>query len=197
MAFNDLSDYILLEQCRLDDISAYETLFERYFRRLYTFTLQYVKDAAVAEELVMDLMLILWKKRYDLELQGELLPYLFTAMRNTVISHVRKKAIETTSLEFVSDENMAISRSADYNLYADEVENLYRKKLSKLSPQRRRVFELSRFENKTYPEIASHLNLSLNTVRNHMAASLEYFREHLAKYTDATLVMFILIYFKK
>lgn len=194
MSLKGLSDHILLEKCQQDDRIAYEVLFERYFRRLYTFTLHYVKDKPVAEELTMDLMLMLWKKRHELKLHGELLPYLFTAMRNTVISYVRKKAIATTSLDLIGDQYMALGRSADYNLYANEMESIYQQKLERLSTQRRQVFELSRLENKTYPEIAAQLNLSLNTVRNHLSASLQYFREHLGKYVDATLILSVFTY---
>ncbi|RXF66965.1 RNA polymerase sigma-70 factor [Arcticibacter tournemirensis] len=194
MSLKQVSDHLLLEKCGQNDINAYEVLFERYFRRLYTFTLHYVKDKSVAEELVMDLMLMLWKRRNDLELQGELLPYLFKAMRNSVISYARKRAVATISLESINDKHPAGERSADYNLYASEIEDLYRQKLRKLSPQRRQVFEMSRIENKTYPEIARQLNLSPNTVRNHMSASLQYFREHLGKYVDATLMVLIFQY---
>lgn len=197
MAFRDLPDHSLLEKCRQDDKAAYEVLFERYFRRLFNFTLHYVKDSFVAEELVMDLMLMIWKRRYDLNLQGELLPYLFSAMRNTVISYARKKNLVTVSLDLTGDEHSVLSRSADYNLYSSEIESIYQQKLEKLSPQRRQVFELSRLENKTHPEIAEQLNLSHHTVRNHISASLQYFREHLGKYVDATLILFALIFLHK
>ncbi|RKR80518.1 RNA polymerase sigma-70 factor (ECF subfamily) [Mucilaginibacter gracilis] len=197
MALKDLTDHSLLKKCRQDDQSAYEILFERYFRRLFNFTLHYIKDPVIAEELVMDLMLMLWKKRHQIELRGDLLPYLFGAMRNTVISHVRKRAIVTTSLEVIHNEFTGLARSADYDLYSREAEGIYQQKLNKLSPQRRLVFEMSRFENKSYAEIAGQLNLSLNTVRNHMTASLQYFREHLGKYIDATLTVMLLFLMKR
>jgi RNA polymerase sigma-70 factor (family 1) len=193
MSLKLLPDLVLLERCCQDDRTAFEVLFERYFRRLFIFTLHYIKDRATAEELVMDLMLSLWKKRHDLELRGELLPYLFRAMRNAVISHARKRAIATVSLE-PGDDYSLLARNADYNLYASEVDAIYREKLDQLSPQRRRVFELSRFENKSYAEIAVQLDLSVNTVRNHMNAALQYFREHLGKYVDVGLVLWVILW---
>lgn len=194
MTFKNLPDHILLEKCRSGNDKAFNILFQRYFRPLFKIASKYIADDTITEELVMDLMLWLWNKRLDLQIDGELDAYLFKAMRNKVISYLRKSVLETTPIDLYHEATIRDSRLADDELAHQELHDIYRQKLNELSPQRRRVFELSRDHNKSYPEIAKDLNLSVNTVKSHMLYTLQFFREQIKKYADVTLLIaFILL----
>lgn len=193
MAFKDLSDHLLLKECQQNNLQAYDVLFYRYSSKLYTFSLRYLKDETVAEELVMDVLFYLWQKRQEIDIQGELSSYLFRAIRNAIINHFRKKVIVAVGIYVLTEEATLEVRSADYYLSCQELEKAYQEKLEKLSPQRRRVFELSREENKSYAEIATEMNLSVNTVENYMVATLKFFRKHLQEYTSNPLLLIFLI----
>src|SRR5690606_36436990 len=76
--------------------------------------------------------------------------------------------------------------SADEQVRRHELEDVFEQKLALLSPQRKLIFIMSRYENLTHDQIARKLNLSVFTVKNHMKASLKHFREQLKAYTEST-----------
>jgi RNA polymerase sigma-70 factor (family 1) len=190
----DASDKYLLKQCVNGDDPAFSELFRRYFNKLYLYTLGFTKDSVVAEELVMDVMLNLWLKKGNITVDDSLNPYLFRAMKNTLINYWRKKIIQTTSLNISEEVEVADSRSADHAILTSELNDMYCQHLEALSPQRKIVFELSRHENLTYPEIATRLNLSVKTVEHHMSASLMFLRKKLKAHSD-TVIIIILLFF--
>jgi RNA polymerase sigma-70 factor (family 1) len=190
MPFRDLPDHILIKKCCDGNDRAFNVLFKRYFNKLYQFSLRYVKDTVVAEELVMDLLLQIWEKRYNIKTDGEIGPYIFKAMKNTLFNHLRKKTNAYIELADVP-ENLLQATASVEDLEFKELTLVHRQALENLSPQRRRVFELSRNENMPHKEIATHLNISVNTVENHISASLQFIRKRFKVYSDVVIVLII------
>lgn len=193
-----LSDHQLLEYCRNGNDKAFDIIFQRYFKPLYALALKYVRNTEIAEELAMDLMMWVWEKRtVDFCPDGNLKAYLFRAIRNRIISYFRKKTLATQPLEFYHEETVPDSVQADDNQVYAEIEACFKKNLSELSPQRRKVYEMSRDEEMTYPQIARKLNLSANTVKSHMSFSLNHLRKSMHEYLDVTTVITLLLWFVK
>lgn len=190
----DSPDAVLLEKHKNGSSAAFDLLFKRYYSALYRYALKNVKDTFVAEELVMDVMLGLWKKQGDISVETNLGPYLYRAVKNALYNHYRKKILATVQLDEQVETNMLQSRPADDALVYAQLEEIYREKLSQLSPARRKVFQMSREENKTYAEIASDMNLSVNTVENYMVAALSFFRQHIKEHADFTLFLLLAPY---
>jgi RNA polymerase sigma-70 factor (ECF subfamily) len=190
-SLNLLSDQELLNQCKLNDERAFNTLFDRYFKRLYNFGYGLIQDEDVAKEIAMDVMLRLWQKKGDLVLENELLPYLFRSIKNAVYNHWRKARIITHSLEVFEDSLQNSVPSADSNLEFKELEKQYADFLNEMPEQRRKIFHLSRNENLTYAEIADQLNLSVHTVRNQMSSSVRYFRKHMGDITKLIIIIYL------
>ncbi|WP_342329146.1 RNA polymerase sigma-70 factor [Pedobacter sp. FW305-3-2-15-E-R2A2] len=190
-SITSLGDKILLEKYSQGNTSAYNVLFKRYYDPLYGYALKNVKEAEIAEELTMDVMLGLWKTKGAVSIEDNLKAYLYRSVKNAIYNHYRKKILNTVSLELISEDSNHTSRSADHELDSKELEQVYRQKLNQLSPQRRKVYEMSREENMTYSEIARNLDLSVNTVENYMVASLNFFRKQLKEHADFTLILLI------
>lgn len=190
-----LSDQLLLEKYRNGDAAAYNVLFKRYYDQLYNYAFKNLKESCIAEELTMDVMMGLWKKKGEITVETDLKSYLYRSVKNAIYNHYRRKILPTVSLELVKDQITLTSKEIDYELNSKELEGFYREKISQLSPQRRRVYELSRDENMTYAEIAKDMDLSVNTVENYMVASLSFFRKQLNEHADFTLLMAISLLF--
>lgn len=188
-----LSSLSLFRKSREGDEEAFNVIFDRYFKKLYKYTLSQNNNAALAEELVMDLMLTLWNKRESLEIKGELDAYLFRAMKNTIYSHSRKKELSTSPLDLLEIDPVAYQMT-NSKLAVNEIQQQYKISIALLTPQRRRVFKLSREEDMSQSEIARHLNISVKTVESHISASLQFMRERFKDYADIMLVVLI---FKK
>jgi len=187
----DLPDAVLLEKHKNGSPAAFDLLFKRYYAALYRYALKNSKDTFVAEELVMDVMLGLWKKQGDISIETDLGPYLYRSVKNALYNHYRKKIMATVELDEQLETEVVKSRPADDALVYAQLEEIYREKLSQLSPARRKVFQMSREENKTYAEIASDMNLSVNTVENYMVAALSFFRQHIKEHADFTLFLLL------
>lgn len=190
---NDLPDPLLLEKFQQGNAMAFNILFKRYYNGLKAYALKNVKDSGAAEELCMDVMLGLWKKQGDIIVDADLKPYLYKAVKNAIYNHYRKKALQTVSLDLVTESPKLTSQEADHELQVKELQVIYKQQLEKLSPQRRRVYEMSRLENKSYSEIAEDLNLSVNTVENYMVASLAFFRKNLKEHADLSIILAIFL----
>ena len=65
--------------------------------------------------------------------------------------------------------------------------------INSLSPECRQVFRMSRFDNMKYEEIASTLNISVNTVKYHMKNALMKLRAELKDYVISILVLLTII----
>jgi len=190
MIFKGVPDRTLIDHCKEGNDKAFKELFRRYFNKLYQFSLKYVKDESIAEGLVLDLLLKIWQKSDEIRTDGEIAPYLFTAMKNTLFNHIRKRQEITVSLDFVSEHVMA-SSSAVEAFEAKELQFAYSQTLTQLSPQRKKVFVMSREMDMNHKEIAAELKLSVNTVENHISASIRFLRRELQKHTDIALLLAI------
>jgi RNA polymerase sigma-70 factor (ECF subfamily) len=166
----------LIELWRSGDEKAYRTLFERYFYKLYNYTLKLIPDKRVSEEIVMDVMLAVWQKRDQLNSNLSLSAYLYKSVRNRLIDHLRKQQVATVSLEMTPVEPPS-SFITDSRVLHKELECLYRNPLNRLPPQKKRIFTMSREEGSSYKEIADRLQLSKNTVENHMVAALRLLKQ--------------------
>jgi RNA polymerase sigma-70 factor (ECF subfamily) len=187
MVYQNASDIELWQHCRENNLHAYNELFSRYFPRLLRLASRYIKDEMLAEELCMDQLYIIWDKRTTLTIQADFSHYLFRSMRNRVINQLRKNTVLVSNTTLAEKETQLTSAPADYNLLSGEADLAYQQALNELSPQRRKVFLLSREENLSYREIARELSLSVNTVENYMAAALGSLRKTIKTYGPFTL----------
>lgn len=196
MDYRSLSDQQLLHECSLDNLKAFNTLFERYFAKLYQYALKYIREEHLAEEAMMDLMYWVWDKRHQLDIQGEFAPYIFRAAKNATLRAIRKKALETCEIHLIENDLSYAADEADTRILRTELQQQYHRELELLSPQRKVVFRMSREEQLSHAEIAEALDISIHTVKNHIKFSLNQLRKSFARYRDAALALIagILLY---
>jgi len=137
-----------------------------------------LRDRAIAEELVQDVMLELWRRRETLAPEGSPQAYLFQATRNRVLNHLRHLKIEQRSEPEVRSE--ASSPHADAAVVEEELDVAVHRAVQSLPDRCREVFELSRVHGLKYSEIARQLGISVKTVEAQMGKALRTLREQLA-----------------
>lgn len=181
-------------ECSQDNLRAFNQLFDRYFEPLYKFSLSYVKNIEVAEELTMDMMHNIWRKRNTIEIHGEVKHYLFGAMKNVLFNYIKKKQVATVAIEELPETTQLSTEAVAQEIAFKELEKLYHQKLEQLSPQRQKIFRLSREEQMTYPQIAESMNLSINTIKTQMLVSLKFLRENMQEHVDMTLLLIFYLF---
>ena len=90
-----LDESELALRIRAGDESACEALYRSYRPALWRFAYSYVRSPEVAEELVQDVFLALWRNRADAGTRGCIRTWLYAAIRNQALNHLRHERIVT------------------------------------------------------------------------------------------------------
>lgn len=173
------SDRELLSRLRGGEAEAFEAIFRRWYAPLVRLAEGTLHERAVAEEIVQDVMLELWKRRAHLEIQSTVQAYLYQATRNRALNHIRHRQVRQRSLLHLVREEGA-GPAAPSRAVAAEMREAALAALASLPPRCREVFELSRVHGLRYTEIADVLGVSVKAVEAQMTRALREFRERLA-----------------
>lgn len=157
----------------------FEQLFHRYYEPLCRFALSMVDSVEMAEEIVSDVFVKIWKNQDNLTIRTSLHSYLFTSVRNQSIDYLRKAMRQRTQSDEICAEFASDYDSPEERAISEELEVAIESAIEMLPPQGKKIFRLSRDQGMKYHEIAAHLNLSIKTVETHMGRSLKYLRETL------------------
>lgn len=192
------TEALLVQQLKNGVDAAYKYLYDQHYQILCHVAAQYVKDDFLAETIVGDVIFHLWEVRETIEINTSVRSYLMTCVRNRCIDylklqyHKREVAHSDTGLrdfpvlQYVKDDDYPLGKLLEKEL-EDEIMNA----INRLPDECRRVFNMSRFENRKYEEIAQELKISVNTVKYHIKHALALLHEDLGKYL--TMAMMILI----
>lgn len=177
----------LLKGIQNKRIEAFEELYEIFFERLVLFAQVYVYEQDVAEDFVQEIILELWATNTSHKIQKSLEAYLYKAIKNKCLNHLRKINIRDS---YKRKKEEAFKYSQNHNL-ADNKDLINKLHLSieKLPPKCKQVFLLCVIQNYSYSEIAEDLGISINTIKNHIKRAYKYLREQHAQ----NLMLYILI----
>lgn len=171
---------LLTKQSGLQD--NFDQIYVIYFPRMRRFAKEYVLFDEDAENVVQDVFLLLWEKREVLDVKVSLAAYLFSLVKNKCIDYLRHQAVAEDYKEEQKAKLYALEQ-LNYHISSDEdIENILNNAIEKLPKKCREIFIKSRIEGKKYREIASELNLSVNTVENQISIALKKLRIELKDY---------------
>jgi RNA polymerase sigma-70 factor (ECF subfamily) len=179
-----LSDEYLLDRLQQADPLAFEEIYERYWSALYRTAYHKLNSKSVAEELVQDLFATLWQKRAAITVNASLQQYLFGAIRNNVISHVRKCAVRE---KYSRVERPTASNDTEWKVAYNELAQRLDSALDALPEKTKAVFAMSRYEEKSVSQIARQLNFSEKGVEYHLTKALKHLRTHLQQFLFSLL----------
>jgi RNA polymerase sigma-70 factor (ECF subfamily) len=173
--------------------NSFKCLFDNYKNRVYGYVLAISHSPYIAEEITQEIFIKLWLCRDILDQVENLEAYIFSIARNKTLNHLRKAAHNIKLLHELEGRMVTANNNIDEKTLSSEYDKLVQEALISLSPQRRLVYQLSRQQGLNHEEIATHLQISRNTVKNHMVEALRFIRIYLGKHelTAALLVIFL------
>lgn len=174
------------------EIKAFNELFQIYGNRIFRFAYGYMKSVPDAEELVQDVFMKVWERRFELKENLSFKAYIFTISFNIIRKHFVKKALTTKYVEqqVVEDADLSTIQNIDFKFTKKAIDHL----VDQLPAQRKEVFIKSRFEGLTVKEIAEELGTSPKTVENQLGEALKFMRAHLGKVDLAGILFFTLLF---
>lgn len=179
---------IWAERITKSNREAFDSLFRSLHPRLVGFAFRYVENKAIANDIVQDSFIALWKKREELDPHRSVKAYLYQTVRNKSLNYIRNHSNETLGLELLNESEA--HKSSDAEVDSDEESEklvlLLKEWIKELPERQREAFELSRFEGLNHDEIAGVMEVSGNTVNNHIVAALNKLRARYDRYQKKT-----------
>jgi RNA polymerase sigma-70 factor (ECF subfamily) len=161
------------------DRSAFEDLFQFFGPRIKAMMEKSGANADLAEDLVQDVMLSVWRKAelYSPE-KGAVSTWIYTIARNARIDRIRRQPvqpwIDVDTVSLVSDDP-----GPEHEVAAGQRDTIIRDAVALLPPEQRRIVDLAFGAYKPHSEIAEELNLPIGTVKSRLRLAYKKLKEQL------------------
>ena len=174
------------------DERAFEQVYKKYFKDLHSYAWNLVKDEAIAEGIVQNVFLKLWERAENLNFQQAPAPYLYRSVHNESLNHLKHKKVRQAYDAYAMKQQVYDKSSATSKVQLSELQQKISVALNDLPQQCRTIFQMSRFREMKYQEIADELGLSVKTVEAQMGKALKVMRKKLADYLP--ILIFTILY---
>ncbi|HHH50402.1 MAG TPA: RNA polymerase sigma-70 factor [Saprospiraceae bacterium] len=173
----------ILLRLKADDKNALQQIFDTYYIPVCQAIHRIIKEKETVKDIAQDVFIKFWQKRNQLEINSSLKAYLQRMGINEAISYIRKhKKMQQEEIEEYKMPFAAVSSESQF--LEKELQEKINDAIETLPPKCKLVFQLSRFEQMTYREIAEKLGISIKTVENQMGKALSVLRAELGGYLN-------------
>jgi RNA polymerase sigma factor (sigma-70 family) len=164
----------------LDQKRAFDTVYYEYHSEVYDYVQRKIQCSYTAEEVVQLTFIKFWNNRETMPENIDTRVQIFQIAKTVLIDQLRKKYSKKNSTHLATPVmatiaepvNHDVTNSVNYKDTRARIEKL----LQMLPPVRKKVFELSRFDECSHKEISQILNISTKTVENHITQALKYIK---------------------
>jgi len=174
------SDEVLIGRIAKGDRLAMQVLFARHHVRVYRFVLRLVGNPSVAEDLISDVFLDVWRQADRFEGRSAVSTWMLAIARFKALSALRKRPdeeLDEETAEAIED----TSDNPEVALEKKDKSAVLRQCLQKLSPEHREIIDLVYYHEKSVEEVAEIVKIPENTVKTRMF----YARKKLAELLQA------------
>ncbi|GAA4332198.1 RNA polymerase sigma-70 factor [Mucilaginibacter gynuensis] len=163
------------------DEPAFERVYKYFLKPLHVYAINMLKDEDTAAEMVQNVFLKLWERRERFSLSGSIQAYLYGAVYNECLNHLRHQKVKINHQSHVAY-TMKQDSETDAGMELLDLKEKLQQALNELPERCRTIFQLSRFEDLKYKEIADQLGISIKTVETQMGKALKTLRLKLVDY---------------
>jgi RNA polymerase sigma-70 factor, ECF subfamily len=174
------SDDVLIGRIATGDRLAMQVLFARHHVRVFRFVLRLVRDESVAEDLISEVFLDVWRQAGRFEGRSQVSTWLLAIARFKALSALRRRPdeeLDEETAEAIEDP----SDDPEVALDKKDKSAAIRKCLEKLSAEHREIIDLVYYHEKSVEEVAKIVGIPENTVKTRMF----YARKRLAELLKA------------
>ncbi len=177
--YKSLADIQLLSLLKDDDQLAFNEIYNRYWKSLLSIAVKKLNDTQEAEDIMNDLFISLWERRYNM-------PHIL-CLNNYLKGALRYQVLKVWARRHQEDKYIFSKESApsDNNNNVQDILNLkdlnyeIKKAVLDLPEKCRAVFEMSREDGMTQKQISFHLGISQKTVEAHISKAIKTLRSSL------------------
>ncbi len=178
-----------------DNEAAFEKIFKKHFKGLHSYACTLVRDAIMAEEIVQNIFCRLWEKEEHILIRESIAGYLYRSVYNESLNYLKHLKVREAYQSYAMQQEHAVNNTSQ-QLELKELEGRLEKALNELPEKCRTIFQMSRFEELRYQEIADRLDLPVKTIENQMGKALKLLRIKLADFLPASVILLLLTCWK-
>lgn len=171
----DKKEILLIRNLKNGNEKTYSFLLDSYYEQLCVYANSLVNDGISSEDIVQNVFLKVWKNRVKLKEEYSIKNYLYKSVYNEFIDEYRKKkAILALEKKYIDALDSVILENPETDF--EKLKDLVKLAIKELPPKCKQIFELSKKEGLTNPEIASYLNLSIKTIEAQITKAFKLIR---------------------
>lgn len=183
---NELSDEALISAIAGGAVWAMEPLYQRYSRILYSLAYRMVSDHQIAEDLIQEAFLSVWRRATSYSPQsGAVRSWLVSIVHHRTIDYLRavrrRSNMKETTLEEVEQDDRTAFPDVWDEAWRSVQSAQVRAALMNIPTEQRMVIELAYFQGWTHSEIAEGCQIPLGTVKARMRLGLQHLKRELAQ----------------
>jgi RNA polymerase sigma-70 factor (family 1) len=164
----------------------FDKIFREYYKPMKLYAMRFVTNQDIAEDVVQDVFLNLWKIRDEFITNGSMKAYLLSAVYYRCLNQIKHKKIKISDDITVSEELnlLCAAESTAYRdpLFSEDILDQLKNTISELPDQCRRIYTLSRKFGLKNREIAEFLGVSLKEVEKQISKALSILRNRFLKH---------------
>ena len=172
-------------------------MYSDYNPRFTEVAYRYVRDRGIAEDLVSDRFMAFWEERDRLPEDVNAPAYVLTIVKNKCLNHLKarllhlqiEKKLHSTQQRLIQSDIQSLAACVPDTLFVEEMQTMLDRAVGRMPELTRRIFEGSRYENKSYKELAQELNIAFTHVNFEMRRALKILREEFKDYIFALIIL--------
>jgi RNA polymerase sigma-70 factor (family 1) len=188
------NEYELICALKTGDTNVFTQFYQQHFKTIKLTAWFVVKSEAMAEDITQQAFIKLWEVREQLNENLSVIAYLRRISNNLTLDHLRRER----SFQKYRQHHEGEEITAPVYLYDQKKYQLILEQaVASLPNEKQQIFRMSRFEDRSYKEIAETLNTTPKAIERHMARTLQFVRKYITRHIDHSFLIAVLISLKK
>lgn len=175
---DSLSDHAIMLKIKAGDLEKLNLLYHRYSRRMFGFFYRMTHDGSSSEDLVQNVFMRVLKYKHTYSDTGQFESWLFQLARNVHHDHYRKSKRYSWQEDMSEwESHLQESNNVETRKEKEEEMSMLMQALDSLSPEKKELIELTRFQRMKYGDVANMLNITESAVKVRVHRVLKELRE--------------------
>ncbi|QIH33619.1 sigma-70 family RNA polymerase sigma factor [Sphingobacterium sp. DR205] len=182
----------ILEKLKNGDIDSFNEIYFQYSPKIYIRLIKLVKNPIVVEEILQDVFTKIWLNREKIDPVKGFVSFLNHISDNLAMDFFRKVQRDKVLQLEIWASAVELYYHTEEKVFAKDTQQMLSKAIESLSPKRKEILMLNKFQEKSYKEIADQLGISVSTVSNQLVSALKDIKKYIQKnYRNEYIISFL------
>lgn len=179
----DVNDHSLTLGLITGNKQSYLLLYKVFYKDLCRYACKFVNNPHVAEDIVQETFLKIWRLRKNINPDLRLAAYLHKSVRNNSIDYIKNENREKQVKEVLSNRRWSLINDHEMLEKENELYNRLHKAIDSIPGKSKEVFKMSKIKGIKHKEIAVQLNITVKGVEYHISRALKCVTKEITNYS--------------